>query len=188
MKKLIALAAMSLISGLAMASEPGKSDTGIEYNQFSVDYQSFKVSSTNFAGYTAGGSLLFTDNIYAIGSYTSVTHTGSTAIETSNLGLGYRIGIAASTDAFASVAYNSMTQSSTKTGYAVTMGVRSKIADPVDVTGTYTYSTAGSSYFNTFGVGLNYKITDMFFAKVGYASYSGTTSATAYNVGVGVRF
>ena len=28
MKKLIALAAMTLISGVAMANEPGKSDTG----------------------------------------------------------------------------------------------------------------------------------------------------------------
>ena len=188
MKKLIALAAMTLISGVAMANEPGKSETGLDYNKFDVDYQTFSVSSKNFTGYNANGSFLLTDSIYALGGYSSLSRTGSSTIELGNLGVGYRLGIASSTDAFTSLAYNSMTQSSTKTGYAATLGVRSKIADPVDVVGSYTYSTAGSNHYNNVNVGLNYKFTDMLFVKVGYNSWTGSASATGYTLGLGVSF
>jgi opacity protein-like surface antigen len=188
MKKLIALATLTFISGLAMASEPGKSETGLDYNKIDVDYMNFKVSSTNFTGYTTQGSFLITDDIFILGSYASLKHTGSTTIERSNLGLGYRLGIAASTDAFGSLAYSSMTQSSTKTGYAATVGVRSKIADPVDVMGSYTYSTASTNHYNTVNVGLNYKFTDMFFATAGYGSTTGSASVSTYTLGVGVKF
>ena len=188
MKKLIALAAMTLISGIAMANEPGKSETGIDYNKIDLNYQSFAVSGTTYTGYQTNGSFLFTDSIFVVGSYASLTHSGSTSIESSNLGLGYRLGIAANTDAITSVSYSSMTQSSTKTGYAVTLGVRSKIADPVDVIGAYTYSSLGSNYFNSLNVGVNYRFTDMFYATAGYTSTSGTASINRYNLGLGFKF
>jgi opacity protein-like surface antigen len=188
MKKLIALASLTFISGLAMANEPGKSETGLDYNKIELNYQSFAESGVTFTGYQTNGTFLFTDNIYALGSYANYTHSGSTSIERSNLGLGYRMGIAANTDAFTSLAYSSMTQSSTNTGYALTLGVRSKIADPVDVTGSYTYTSLGSNYFNSFNVGMNYKFTDMFYATAGYTSSSGTASITQYNLGVGIKF
>jgi len=188
MKKLIALAALTFISGLAMANEPGKSETGLDYNKIDVNYQTFKVSGVNFTGYNAGGSFLVSDSIFVLGSYTSLSHSGATSIESSKLGLGYRMGIASNTDAFTSVAYSSMTQSSTKTGYAVTLGVRSKIADPVDVIGAYTYTSLSSNYFNSLNVGVNYKFTDMFYATAGYTSSTGTASITQYNLGIGVKF
>jgi len=182
------MSVIAALSGVAFANEPGKSETGIDYNKIDIDYQSFAVSGTTYTGYQTNGSFLFTDNIYAVGSYASLTHSGSTSIESSNLGLGYRLGIAANTDAITSVSYSSMTQSSTKTGYQVTLGVRSKIADPVDVIGAYTYSSLGSSYFNSLNVGVNYKFTDMFYATAGYTSSSGTASIDRYNLGVGFKF
>jgi len=100
MKKLIALAALTFISGLAMANEPGKSETGLDYNKIDVNYQTFKVSGVNFTGYNAGGSFLVSDSIFVLGSYASLSHSGSTSRESSKLGLGYRMGIAANTDAF----------------------------------------------------------------------------------------
>ena len=188
MRSILVMSVIAALSGVAFANEPGKSETGLDYNKIELNYQSFAVSGVTFTGYQTNGTFLFTDNIYALGSYASLTHTGSTSIESSNLGLGYRMGIAANTDAFTSLAYSSMTQSSTETGYAVTLGVRSKIADPVDVIGAYTYNSLGSNYFNSFNVGMSYKFTDMFYATAGYTSTSGTASITSYNLGVGFKF
>jgi hypothetical protein len=70
----------------------------------------------------------------------------------------------------------------------VTLGVRSKIADPVDVIGAYTYTSLSSNYFNSLNVGVNYKFTDMFYATTGYTSSTGTASITQYNLGIGVKF
>ena len=188
MRNILVMSVIAALCGVAFANEPGKSETGIDYNKIDINYQSFEVSGVTFTGYQTNGAFLITDNIYALGSYASLTHSGSTSIESSNLGLGYRMGIASNTDAFTTLAYSSMTQSSTKTGYAVALGVRSKIADPVDVIGAYTYTSLGSNYFNSFNVGVNYKFTDMFYATAGYTSSSGTASITQYNLGVGIKF
>ena len=188
MKKLIVLAAISLISNIAMANDPGKSDTGIDYNKFEVDYQTFKISSTNYTGYTAQGSFLISDDLFVLGSFSDLKHTGSTTIERSNLGLGYRLGIAANTDAFTVFAFNTMTQTSTSNGYLLTLGVRSKIVDPIDVLGSYSYSTADSNHFSTINLGLNYKFTDWIYATTGYSSTSGSSKISAYNFGLGLKF
>lgn len=188
MRNILVMSVIAALSGVAFANEPGKTETGIYYNKIDLNYQSFALSSGTYTGYKAGGSFLLNDSIYALGSYGTYSLSGSTSIETSNLGLGYRMGIAANTDAFTSLAYSSMTQSSTNTGYEVTLGVRSKIADPVDVIGAYTYTSLGSNYYNSFSVGMNYKFTDMFYATAGYSSASGTASVTQYNLGVGIKF
>ena len=49
----------SLLSAPAWANEPGKSDTGLDYNYLGVDYASYTISSVSgYAGYKVNGSLL----------------------------------------------------------------------------------------------------------------------------------
>lgn len=187
MKKILITSIALLLGGVAIANEPGKSETGLDYNKFEIDYASAKLSSKTYTGYNTGGSFLISDNIYVLGSYLSISN-GSTNIEKSNLGLGFRIGIAPSADAFTSIAYASQTAGSTKTGYNASLGLRGKLTTDAELSGAYAYSTAGSSNYNTFGLSLKYNITDLLFLSGGYQSTSGSATSTAYMLGAGIKF
>ena len=189
MKKIVALAVASLVSSMAFAAEPGKTDTGIDYNKVEIDYTSFKIGSvSNYAGYYTSGSFLVSESIYVLANYASLSKTGKTDIEKSNLGLGYRMPISSSADAFTSLAYASQTAGTTKTGYNLALGVRAKVSSDADVAGSYAYSTAGSYTYNTFGLNLKYNITDLVFVSGGYQSTTGSSSSSGYTVGVGLKF
>ena len=100
----------SLLSVPAWANEPGKSDTGLDYNYLGVDYASYTISSVSgYAGYKVNGSLLVNQNIYLLANYFNVDKS-STIYEKSNIGLGYRMPIAANADFFTSLAYYSQTK------------------------------------------------------------------------------
>ena len=63
----------SLLSAPAWANEPGKSDTGLDYNYLGVDYASYTISSVSgYAGYKVNGSLLVNQNIYLLANYFNV--------------------------------------------------------------------------------------------------------------------
>ena len=87
MKKLIALTVMTLISGLAMANEPGKSETGLDYNKIDINYISGTVNSKIYTGYGVEGSFLVSDSIYVLGNYVDLTRTSATSLERSQIGL-----------------------------------------------------------------------------------------------------
>ena len=195
MKKIcvLACAMASLFSAPVWANEAGKSDTGLDYNYLGVDYASYTISSTSgYAGYKVNGSVLVNQNIYLLANYFNVDKS-STLYEKSNIGLGYRMPIAANADFFTSLAYYSQTkeQSTTKatnTGYNLSLGARAKISSDADITGGYSYISAGSNSYNNFNLSIKYNLTDAIYASGGYQSQTGSSSLSGYTLGLGLKF
>jgi hypothetical protein len=189
MKKIVALAVASLVSTMALANEPGKTDTGLDYNKIEVDYASAKIGTTsNYAGYYTSGSFLVSESIYVLANYASLSKSGKSDYEKSNLGLGYRMPIAANADFLTSLSYYSQTYSGTKTGYNLSLGARAKVSGDSDILGAYSYISAGSVSYNNFSLGVKYNITESVFASGGYFSQTGSSSSSGYTLGVGLKF
>ena len=189
MKKIVALAVASLVSSMALANEPGKSDTGLDYNKIEVDYASAKIGSKkNYTGYYVSGSFLVSESIYVLANYASLSKSGKSDYEKSNLGLGYRMPIAANADFLTSLSYYSQTYSGTKTGYNLSLGARAKVSGDSDILGAYSYISAGSVSYNNFSLGVKYNITESVFASGGYFSQTGSSSSSGYTLGVGLKF
>ena len=189
MKKIVALAVASLVSSMAFAAEPGKTDTGLDYNKIEVDYMSAKIGTkSDYAGYYTSGSFLVGENVYVLANYASLSKTSNSDYEKSNLGLGYRMPIAANADFLTSLSYYSQTYSKTYSGYNLSLGARAKVSGDADVLGAYSYISAGSVSYNNFSLGVKYNITESVFASGGYFSQTGSSSSSGYTVGVGLKF
>jgi hypothetical protein len=184
--------AFSLVffTGLALANEPGKTDTGLHYNNFEVDYSSATISSSTYTGYYTSGSFLITDNIYTLLNFSNYSKSGSSSYEKTNLGLGYRMPIAPAVDVQTSISYYTHTYSGTKSGYNLSVGARAKLSGEADLTGTYSFIDIGSKSYNNFSLGIKYAFTDMFYASGAYQSQSGgsTSFTSAYLIGLGLKF
>ena len=191
MKKIVTSAVLALVSAMALANEPGETDTGLDYNKIEVDYMSATISSATWNGYYTSGSFLVSESIFLLGNYASVSRSSITR-EKSNIGVGYRLPIAASTDFFTTLSYYSQTvEGTTKltdVGGNLGLGVRAKLSADADVVGAYNYISADSNTYNNYSVSLKYNVTQSIFATGGYTSQTGASSSTAYLVGAGVRF
>ena len=190
MKKIIAIAVTSLFAITAMAEGPAKTDTGINYNNVEASYDSFKVNNYTWNGYGLGGNFLLNESIYATASYSQMSPetSGLKNLKVSSAGIGYRLPIASSTDLFTDISYMSMVLDTTNTGYRLTAGAKSKLADAVELTGSYSYIDVGSSTYNAFSGGLKFNVTDSFYGFGRYTSMTGTNSVTTYSLGLGMNF
>jgi hypothetical protein len=189
MRNIFVMSVIAALSGVAFANDSGKTDTGLDYNKVEVDYASAKIGTTsNYSGYYTSGSFLVNENIYVLANYASLTKSGSSDYEKSNLGLGYRMPIAANADFMTSISYYSQTYSATKTGYNLSLGARAKVSGDADVLGAYSYISAGSVSYNNFSLGVKYNITESVFASGGYFSQTGSSSSSGYTVGAGLKF
>ncbi|MEY3674717.1 MAG: hypothetical protein RJB47_1425, partial [Pseudomonadota bacterium] len=104
MKKLFAITSLALLTSTAFAAEAGKSETGVDYNELSASYVSMEAKSTTFTGYGIAATYLLTENFFVLGSYTSVEKSPTTIATTSG-SVGYRLPMAANTDAVATIGY-----------------------------------------------------------------------------------
>jgi len=179
---------LAIFSSLALANEPGKTETDIDYNTFGIDYQYATLGSKTYTGYEINGGFLISNNVFTNLSYGSLTRTGDSSFETTSLGLGYRLPIGQNADAFASISYLSITNDSTTNGYSATLGVKAKVASQTELSGQYTYSSVDSSSFNTFGVGVKYNISDQIYISGKYQNYTGEISGSNYLIGSGFKF
>ena len=192
-KKIIALAVASLLSITAMADGPEKTDTGINYNNIEVGYDTFVLNDYKYTwtGYGLGGNFLITENIYATANYSSLTPETSAGLDNATMtyvGAGYRLPIASSVDLFTDLSYVSRTIGTTDTGYRVTIGAKSKIASALELTGAYSYIDVGSTTYNAFTGGLKLNVTDSFYGYGKYTSMTGSQSVKNYSLGVGMNF
>ena len=190
MKKIIALAVASLLSITAMAEGPAKTDTGINYNNVELSYDSFKVNSYTWNGYGLGGNFLLNESIYATANYSQMSPetSGLNTLKVSSAGIGYRLPIASSTDLFTDISYLSMILDTTNTGYRLTAGAKSKLADAVELTGSYSYLDVGTSTYNAFNGMLKLNVTDSVYGFGKYSSMTGTNTVKTYSIGVGANF
>jgi len=190
MKKIILLSVISLLSGIAMADGPDKTDTGINYNFIESGYNSFKSGSYTWTGYEVTGNFLVSEKVYFTANFTNLTPktSGLNNIESSYLGLGYRYPVASQTDLFADVSASSRTMSSTDTGYKLTAGAKSKIANQTFVNGSYSYLSLGSDHYNLLSGELKFNMIDELYVYGRYNMYTGSDSIKTYSVGVGFNF
>lgn len=184
MKKLFAITSLALLTSTAFAAEAGKSETGVDYNELSASYVSMEAKSTTFTGYGIAATYLLTENFFVLGSYTSVEKSPTTIATTSG-SVGYRLPMAANTDAVATIGYMYVDKGAThEDHYPMSLGVRAAVTPDVDLGADLLYVQADDTQ-SGFGASIKYKINSNMFIRGHYRSL---THSSQYAIGVGIKF
>ena len=184
MKKLFAITSLAFLTSTAFAAEAGKSETGVDYNELSASYVSMEAKSTTFTGYGIAATYLLTENFFVLGSYTSVEKSPTTIATTSG-SVGYRLPMAANTDAVATIGYMYVDKGAThEDRYPMSMGVRAAVTPDVDLGADLIYLQADDTQ-SGFGASIKYKINSNMFIRGHYRSL---TDSSQYAIGVGIKF
>jgi hypothetical protein len=184
MKKLFAITSLALLTSTAFAAEAGKSETGVDYNELSASYVSMEVKSTTYTGYGIAATYLLTENFFVLGSYTSVEKSPTTIATTSG-SVGYRLPMAANTDAVATIGYMYVDKGAThEDHYPMSLGVRAAVTPDVDLGADLLYVQADDTQ-SGFGASIKYKINSNMFIR---GDYKSLTDSSQYAIGVGIKF
>jgi hypothetical protein len=185
MKKLFAITSLALLTSTAFAAEAGKSETGVDYNELSASYVSMEAKSTTFTGYGIAATYLLTENFFVLGSYTSVEKSPTTIATTSG-SVGYRLPMAANTDAVATIGYGytTITSQTHQDSYPMSLGVRAAVTPDVDLGADLLYVQADDTQ-SGFGASIKYKINSNMFIR---GDYKSLTDSSQYAIGVGIKF
>jgi len=184
MKKLFAITSLALLTSTAFAAEAGKSETGVDYNELSASYVSMEVKSTTYTGYGIAATYLLTENFFVLGSYTSVEKSPTTIATTSG-SVGYRLPMAANTDAVATIGYMYVDKGAThEDHYPMSLGVRAAVTPDVDLGADLLYVQADDTQ-SGFGASIKYKINSNLFVR---GDYKSLTDSSQYSIGVGMKF
>jgi lipopolysaccharide assembly outer membrane protein LptD (OstA) len=184
MKKLFAITSLALLTSTAFAAEAGKSETGVDYNELSASYVSMEAKSTTFTGYGIAATYLLTENFFVLGSYTSVEKSPTTIATTSG-SVGYRLPMAANTDAVATIGYMYVDKGAThEDHYPMSLGVRAAVTPDVDLGADLLYVQADDTQ-SGFGASIKYKINSNLFVR---GDYKSLTDSSQYSIGVGMKF
>jgi opacity protein-like surface antigen len=204
MKKIIALAAIAAACSTSAFAQSGVTETGLNYNEVGVVYQTFKIVDTQddngndtgsltLKGYGVNGSYMLDKNFYVLGSTGTQSKTVDSDKVSANIsqaGVGYRLGLAKNVDGFASVSYVSLTFKDPEgkeksTGHNLTAGVRALVMPGLDVTAGVASMKIGDSSSNGYVLGLGYELTPSLVARINYSSMSDVVFTT---VGLGYKF
>ena len=188
MKKLFAITSLALLTSTAFAAEAGKSETGVDYNELSASYVSLDATSagttTTFTGYGLAATYLLTENFFILGSYSSVEKSTTTLATTSG-SVGYRLPMAANTDAVATIGYSYFDKGAThEDKYPMSLGVRAAVTPDVDLGADLIYVQADDTQ-SGFGASIKYKINSNLFVRGDYRSL---TDSSQYTIGIGIKF
>jgi len=184
MKKLFAITSLAFLTSTAFAAEAGKSETGVDYNELSASYVSMEVKSTTYTGYGIAATYLLTENFFVLGSYTSVEKSPTTIATTSG-SVGYRLPMAANTDAVATIGYKYVDKGAThEDHYPMSLGVRAAVTPDVDLGADLLYVQADDTQ-SGFGASIKYKINSNLFVR---GDYKSLTDSSQYSIGVGMKF
>jgi lipopolysaccharide assembly outer membrane protein LptD (OstA) len=184
MKKLLTLASLALLTSTVFAAEAGKSETGVDYNELAAGYSSMEMNSKTYTGYGISATYLLSENFFVLGSYTSVEKSTTTIAYTSG-SVGYRLPIAANTDAVATIGYSYVDLGTThEDTYPMSLGVRAAVTPDVDLGADLIYVEQKDAQ-SGFGASIKYKINSNLFVR---GDYKSLTDSSQYSVGVGIKF
>jgi lipopolysaccharide assembly outer membrane protein LptD (OstA) len=160
----------------------------VDYNELSASYVSMDstvgTTTTTFTGYGLAATYLLSENFFVLGSYTSVEKSTTTISYTSG-SVGYRLPIAANTDAVATIGYSYVDLGSThEDTYPMSLGVRAAVTPDVDLGADLLYVQADDTQ-SGFGASIKYKINSNLFVR---GDYKSLTDSSQYSVGVGIKF
>ena len=105
--------------------------------------------------------------------------------------LGYRHPIGASTDLIGTIGYSgsTFTDEDASNGYSIKFGVNSKLTDDFKISGSYKYSNVSNNDpYSTTALEAQYNFTKSFNTNISYNSMSAGVTAKYYIVGVGYNF
>jgi hypothetical protein len=184
MKKLFVVTSIALLTSTAFAAEAGKSDTGVDYNEIGAGYTSMELDSGTFTGYGISATYLLTENFFVVGSYGSFEKSSDTIASTTG-SIGYRMPIAANTDAVATIGYGYTTISGGHIdSYPMSLGVRSAVTPAIDLGADLIYVEKDSAE-SGFGASIKYKISSNLFVS---GIYKSLTDSSQYTIGIGYKF
>ena len=185
MKKLFVVTSIALLTSTAFAAEAGKSDTGVDYNEIGAGYTSMEIDSTTYPGFGISATYLLTENFFVNGSYGSVEKSSKTIASTTG-SIGYRMPIAANTDAVATIGYGytTITSAGHLDTYPMSLGIRSAVTPDIDLGADLIYVEKDNSE-SGFGASIKYKINSNLFAS---GIYKSLTDSSQYTIGIGYKF
>jgi lipopolysaccharide assembly outer membrane protein LptD (OstA) len=181
MKKLLTITSLAFLTSAAMAAEAGQSETGVDYNELSASYVSMDstvgTTTTTFTGYGLAATYLLSENFFVEKSTTTISYTSGS--------VGYRLPIAANTDAVATIGYSYVDLGTThEDTYPMSLGVRAAVTPDVDLGANLIYVEQKDAQ-SGFGASIKYKINSNLFVRGDYRSL---TDSSQYSVGVGIKF
>lgn len=149
-KSLLTVVALSGISSAAMAASPS-------WRFVEGGYTNGDIGRGDFDGIDVGGVYLLENNVYVTGEYKMLDDSG-TDLDMTTVGLGYRMPLNATTDAYFGANFERIdVESDDDNGYSVNAGVRSMVSEQVELLGQIGYYDVDDGDV-TVKVGANYYV------------------------------
>lgn len=185
MKAAISLVSI-LLTPIVFAQTQGVSETGIRYNEVSVGYERFSVSSATLTGYSVGATALLEKNIILGAIYSDVSKS-SNSVTSTDLSVGYRLGIAGNVDAVVRAGYLGAGGNNTDSSYSVGAGINALVAPSFVLGGGIGYTGLGSGTFLYTG-SASYYVTDNVTLRGAIRRSAGDLTSTTYSLAAGYNF
>jgi hypothetical protein len=190
-KQLITLTIATLFSTASFA-QASPTWNLIEGGYGTADIDDLDELSPN--GFVVLGSALVGENVFVQGSYSILSDEFSGVdidVDQASVGLGYRYGLTETTDAYASVSYEYVELSASgiasedDNGYGLTVGLRSRITEQLELNGSIGYVDIADESETALGVSAHYYFTQNVALGV---SYSSTADFNVYGVSLRYAF
>jgi opacity protein-like surface antigen len=170
MKKVLLL--LLLVAAGPVAAE------GLSYNYFEGGYASADIDGDDFTGdvdgdgWTIGGSVALSDSLHMFGGYTSLGFDFDVDYDELELGIGYNYSLGEKTDFVAGLSYikaeaKAFGMSADDDGYGVSIGLRSKLSDAIEIEGGIEYADTDEGSSTAFIAGILFDVTDNIAIGVG---------------------
>nr|WP_297347610.1 porin family protein [uncultured Glaciecola sp.] len=187
-RKFLLLAALAMTSSATLAGTPAFNFIEAGYGTADID----DVDEVSPSGFAIGGSFLVGESVFVTASYASLgDDVFGTDIDlvTSSIGLGYRLSLTDSTDAYASVSYEYVEAdiegfgSEDDNGYGLTVGFRSRLTEQFELDGSIGYVDIADESETAVGISGHYYFTPNFAVGLSYS-----TTADISITGVSARY
>lgn len=191
--QLLAIATAAFFSTTTLAKAPSWDQIEVGYTKGDID----DLSEVSPSGFAIGGSKLLGENVFVLGSYSMLSDDYQGVdldLDQASVGLGYRLGLNETTDAYVTASYeyielsgsgNGNSISVDDNGYGIGIGVRSRLTDNFEVDGSIGYIDIADESETAFAVSGYYYFTDA--VAIG-AHYSSTADVSLYGVSLRYSF
>jgi opacity protein-like surface antigen len=191
--KFITLATAALFSTASLAQSPTWNLIEAGYGQADID----GLDELSPSGFAIGGSSLLGENVFIQGSYSLLSDDISGVdidLDQASVGLGYRYGLTETTDVYASASYEYIelsasgfgaSESLDDSGYGLTVGLRSRITEQLELNGAIGYVDIGDESETALGVSGHYYFTQN--VALGL-TYSSTADVSIYGISLRYAF
>lgn len=189
--KFLAIATAALFSTSSMAQSPSWDLIEVGYAKGDID----DISEVSPSGFAISGSKLLGEDVFIAASYSVLSDDFEGVdldLDQASVGLGYRLGISETTDAYVTVSYEYIevsasgggeSASADDNGYGIGIGVRSRLTENFEVDGSIGYIDIADESETAIGASGYYYFSDAL--AVG-AHYSTSADVSVY--GVSLRF